>query len=84
MSFPYALLHFEAQQAKQRLTQVFHAGPGLRSDSLYQPLKVGKVFLDGWTSIEHAPGRIDRIPVWRPERSHRFSVLLQRGRRNIV
>jgi hypothetical protein len=35
MSFPYALLHFEARQAKQRLTQVFHAGPGLRSDSLY-------------------------------------------------
>jgi hypothetical protein len=27
MSFPYALLHFEAQQAKQRLTQVFHAAP---------------------------------------------------------
>jgi hypothetical protein len=57
MSFPYALLHFETQQAKQRLTQVFHAGPGLRSDSLYQPLKVGRVFLDGWTSIEHAPGK---------------------------
>jgi hypothetical protein len=29
MNFPYALLHFEAQQANQRLTQVFHAGPGM-------------------------------------------------------
>jgi hypothetical protein len=27
MSFPYALLHFEAQQAKKRLAQVFHAAP---------------------------------------------------------
>jgi hypothetical protein len=82
MSFPYALLHFEAQQAKQRLTQVFHPESSLRSNSLYQPLKVGRVFFDGRTSIEHALGGI--ISVWRPERSHRFSVMLQRGRRNIV
>jgi hypothetical protein len=39
MSFPYALLHFETQQAKQRLEKVFHAAAGLRSDSLYPPRK---------------------------------------------
>jgi hypothetical protein len=47
MSFPYALLHFEAEQAKLRLTQVFYTEPGLRSGSFYQPPKVGRVFLDG-------------------------------------
>jgi hypothetical protein len=77
MSFPYALLHFEAQQAKQRLTQVFHTGLGLRSGSLYQPPKVGRIFLDGWTSIEHAPGRIDIISGWPSGRSHCTSVILQ-------
>jgi hypothetical protein len=34
MSFPYVLLHFEAQEAKEELAQVFRAGRGLRSVSL--------------------------------------------------
>jgi len=33
MSFPYILLHFEAQRAKQRLAQAFHPKPDVRSDS---------------------------------------------------
>jgi hypothetical protein len=37
MSFPYTLLHFEAEQAKKRLAQVFHPDPDLRSDSLFPP-----------------------------------------------
>jgi hypothetical protein len=34
MSFPYALLQFEAEQAKQRLTQMFHAAAGLCGENL--------------------------------------------------
>jgi hypothetical protein len=39
MSFPYALLQFEAEQAKQRLTQMFHAAAGLCGENLSPPLK---------------------------------------------
>jgi hypothetical protein len=35
------LLHFEFQQAKERLAQLFHAGPGVRSDSLSPTLTKG-------------------------------------------
>ena len=40
MSYPNALLHFEFQQAKERLAQLFHAGPGVR-DSLSPTLTKG-------------------------------------------
>jgi hypothetical protein len=41
MSFPYAPLHFEAQQAKQRLAQVLHARPVVHIDSLSPALTKG-------------------------------------------
>jgi len=33
MSFPYILLHFEAQRAKQRLAQAFHPKADVRSNT---------------------------------------------------
>lgn len=42
MSFPYALLHFEARRAKERVAQLFHTEPGPHSDILRPRLARGR------------------------------------------
>ena len=76
MSLPYALLHFEAQKAKERVLQLFHTEPGAHSDNLSPTLARG-----GHERAERRGQRIGGLPnLWQGGRSNLRSIVRLVGR----
>jgi len=76
MSLPYALLHFEAQKAKERVLQLFHTEPGAHSDNLSPTLARG-----GHERAERRGQRIGGLPnLWQGGRPNLRSIARLVGR----